>query len=188
MPLIPAFCDNCGAAFSSGFFLDNCTNITLSGNKSGPCPRCGGMGSVPDGVFNVIGGVIEQIGVIRSKTETLNKVVAILNSAAETKVSSQQLAQSIRKETPELSSLADVLPKTRVELYAFITLLLAIIAFVISQSDDDFDAQDLLERALDRSMQPQYYIPYGNPKVETRNSVCTCGSGNRYKHCCGKMI
>jgi len=81
-----------------------------------------------------------------------------------------------------------VLPKTRVELYAFITLLLAIIAFVISQSDDDFDAQDLLERALDRSMQPQYYIPYGNPKVETRNSVCTCGSGNRYKHCCGKMI
>jgi hypothetical protein len=59
MPNLPAICDDCGTMFPSGFVMENCTNISLSGNKSGPCPSCGGMGSIPDGVFNVLGNVIE---------------------------------------------------------------------------------------------------------------------------------
>lgn len=56
---IPAFCDTFGAAFPSGYAFENCRNVHLSGNKSEPCSRCGGMGSVPYGVFNFTENVIE---------------------------------------------------------------------------------------------------------------------------------
>src|SRR5690606_2909480 len=40
MPEMPAFCDNCGAIFGSGFVFENCRNVTLSENRVGPCPNC----------------------------------------------------------------------------------------------------------------------------------------------------
>ncbi|WP_237772620.1 hypothetical protein, partial [Vibrio parahaemolyticus] len=46
MPHLMAVCDNCGNEFPSGFFIEGCSNVTFTGNKSGPCPNCGGMGSV----------------------------------------------------------------------------------------------------------------------------------------------
>ncbi|MDB4076587.1 SEC-C metal-binding domain-containing protein [Porticoccaceae bacterium] len=188
MPLIPAFCDNCGAAFSSGIFIDNCTNISLHSNKSGPCPRCGGMGSVLDGVFNVIGDVIERISSIRENKDVLIKASEILTRAVEVQASSQEVAKEIRRDTPEISNLADVLPKTRIELYAFLTLILFIIATILANADDSSDTEELLEKALERSMQPQYFIPYEPPRRESRNTACSCGSGKRFKHCCGVLI
>ena len=187
MPVMPAYCDNCGAAFNSGFFLDNCTNVTLSGIQSGPCPRCGSMGSVPDGVFNVIGGVIERISLLRDNEEILTKASEILTNALEVRASAQEVAQEIRRETPQISNLADVLPKTRVELYAFLSLIVLIIATILSNTDEYSD-DELLEKAIERSMQPEYYIPYEPPKPQSRNSECSCGSGKRYKHCCGVLI
>ena len=56
---IPAFCDNCGAVFPSGFSVSDSTNVSFSGSKSGPCPVCASMGHVPDGVFNVIGDSLQ---------------------------------------------------------------------------------------------------------------------------------
>lgn len=50
---MPAVCDQCGRAFNSGIAGSNSTNIRMSGNRSGPCPSCGGMGTVPDGVYNI---------------------------------------------------------------------------------------------------------------------------------------
>ncbi|MAT39867.1 MAG: hypothetical protein CL946_09720 [Ectothiorhodospiraceae bacterium] len=189
MPVIPAFCDNCGAAFSSGIFLDNCLNVSLRGNKSGPCPRCGGIGSVPDGVFNVVDGVIKELGAFRSREETLNKLAEILTNSVERNESSAQIAQKIRDEAPEISRLADVLPRTRSELYAFIALILTLITLIITNIDDDDGATErLLEKALEKSMQPHYYIPYEQPTPQSRNSPCSCGSGKRYKHCCGTLI
>lgn len=46
MPHLQAVCDDCGTEFPSGFFIEGCSNASFIGNKSGPCPNCGGMGSV----------------------------------------------------------------------------------------------------------------------------------------------
>jgi hypothetical protein len=60
MPLMPAICDNCGAVFSSGVMgSDGASHITFANCTAGPCPRCGGMGHIPDGVYNFIGNAIE---------------------------------------------------------------------------------------------------------------------------------
>ncbi|MEN0015550.1 MAG: hypothetical protein AAGC46_19435, partial [Solirubrobacteraceae bacterium] len=58
---IPAFCQRCGAIFPSGFAVANVVGLTLQGNLAGPCPRCGGMGEVIQGTFNVIGNAIELV-------------------------------------------------------------------------------------------------------------------------------
>lgn len=60
MPSILAFCDTYGTVFSSGIFVENPTNMSFAGNRLGPCPHCGGMGHVPDGVFNFIGNTIKS--------------------------------------------------------------------------------------------------------------------------------
>lgn len=78
---IPAFCDTCGTAFKSGFFAENVINLTLQGNKAGPCPKCGGMGSIPDGTFNVLGNAIEIITAPERTIEQLKKLADILSIA-----------------------------------------------------------------------------------------------------------
>ena len=133
MPMIPAFCDNCGHAFPSGIFIENCLNVTMSGNKSGPCPRCGSMGSVLDGVFNVTKDVIE---VISAPLWTYQKLQSLADKLAEIRDSNESpedKTERIKKEAPELATIADSLPKTRMELYAFITMFLAAVTVLLNQ-------------------------------------------------------
>jgi hypothetical protein len=49
---LPALCDRCGTIFPSGYELRG-VRAYMVGNKSGPCPNCGGMGSVPDAFYEV---------------------------------------------------------------------------------------------------------------------------------------
>jgi hypothetical protein len=51
MPVLPAICDQCSTLFNSGFMAENSRNITIEDFTTGPCPHCGGMGHVPDGVL-----------------------------------------------------------------------------------------------------------------------------------------
>jgi hypothetical protein len=132
MPNMPAFCDTCGTAFNSGIFVENVTSLTMRGNKSGPCPKCGGTGSIPDGTFNVIGHAIEIISAPKSTVDQLKKLANILSVAKKEDADTTKIAQRIEKELPELSSLKGLLPKTRTELYAFIALLLTAITLVVN--------------------------------------------------------
>jgi hypothetical protein len=195
---VPAFCDTCGAVFRSGFVVDNSTNITFVGARSGPCPVCGGMGHVPDGVFNFVGNTIEILSAPHRTVDELSRLAKMLREAREKKHSPEEVAQTIRKELPELSGLADLLPKTRVELYAFLALIVALVTLLLSRSAggdrtttitiDQTINQTLVdtERAakpLDKSAQ----VPNkATPKAE-RNDPCPCGSGKKYKKCCGQI-
>lgn len=104
---IPAFCDNpnCGGVFSSGIVVTNGSNITLVGNKSGPCPRCGSMGHIPDGVFNFLGDTIEILSAPKTTIEELSSLSKILKEAYEQKLSSEQVAKRIEQDVPNLSKL-----------------------------------------------------------------------------------
>lgn len=195
MPSIPAFCDNCGTAFPSGFFMENCTNISLRGNKSGPCPKCGGMGSVPDGVFNVIGDVIDIIDAPRKTVEQLSRYVKVLHEARSLNFSREEVKRKIEEDVPELSGISSLLPKTRTELYAFIALLISL--FTLLQ--DEKQPQDIniminntvkqmmiqQEKELSDLSSANREIKFDRP---SRNDYCPCDSGFKFKNCCGEVI
>lgn len=189
MVLIPAFCDNCGAAFSSGIAVENCSNITLSGNRSGPCPRCGGMGSVIDGVFNVVGDVVEVLSAPQSTIESLNKLTQLLKKAAQEKETPEEISNNINEDIPELSEITRFLPKNATELVAWLTFILLATQIIIQLGkEENPNTQIIINQSIEQSMQQNNFYPFKQLAVpQSRNSLCNCGSGKRYKHCCGKI-
>lgn len=194
MPEIPAFCNSCGSIFGSGFVFDNCRNITLSGNTCGPCPNCGANGHVPDGVYDFTGNVVKLLSGPNRTVNELNKLAHILVNAKKQNLTKEQVGQKIQEEVPELNSISSVLPKTRGELYQFITLIIAAIAIILTSSislsekgmsEEEID--EMINKAIENSLikqQTKDILPIKNKKKIGRNEPCPCNSGKKYKKCC----
>lgn len=202
MPIIPAFCDSCGTAFPSGIFAENCLHMTMTGNRSGPCPKCGGMGSVPDGIFNIVGNAIEILNAPMRTVEQLKRYAQVLDEAKEQKLSREDVKKKIDEEVPEFSTISQYLPKNRSELYAFLALIISFLAYVtpLMMSDNGMPeteveslinnsvSQMLMQQEINRLQQENKQLKGDEFSKQTRNSKCSCGSNKRYKHCCGQLI
>jgi len=191
MPEMPAFCDRCGTVFGSGFVFENCSNVSLSGNQSGPCPSCGGMGSIPDGIYDITGSAIKLLQGSVKTVKQLQQLTVILIEAQKQSFTKEQIQESIQQTVPELLSFSSVLPQTRSELYGFIGIIIAAIALLITAygtfKDDSMPEQDIeqiIERSIEHSIKG--YAPPKKPvkKSQKRNDLCLCGSRVKYKKCC----
>ena len=189
---VPAVCDNCRTIFPSGFEVSNSTNISFSGCGAGPCPVCGGMGHIPDGVYNFLGNTIEFLsGPSRSIAE-LERLAALLERAKTSNATSQAVAKEIDESIPELSSIKDWLPKNRSELYAFIALLLSALSLMISQSESGepskVEVNTVINNIYQQAPEGQAATRPEKPKKQQskvgRNEPCPCGSGKKFKKCC----
>jgi hypothetical protein len=196
MPAVPAFCDTCGTVFNSGFFVENSRGVTFGGNRSGPCPKCGGMGHVPDGVFNFVGNTIEILSAPERTRAELMRLAEILKEAKERSESKEQVVQRIEKEVPGLAKLAGLLPSNRGELYGFLGVVLAA-AQLLSQGERSPTAPVTVNvtQVIEHVMVPPPAarppsakapaMPQSGAKKPSRNQPCICGSGKKYKRCCG---
>lgn len=196
MPIVPAFCDTCGTAFNSGIFVENSRGISFAGNRAGPCPNCGGMGHVPDGVFNFIGNTIEILSAPERTHSELLRLTEILREAKERSETKEQVAARIENELPALAKIAALLPSNRGELYGFLGVVLAA-AQLLSQGKESSRAPvtvnvtQVVEHVV--VPHPRVHAPTENPsakhqpdrKKPSRNQPCPCGSGKKYKRCCG---
>lgn len=204
MPVMPAFCNSCGTVFGSGMVFENCRNVTLSGCQAGPCPNCGGTGHVPDGVFDFTENAIKVLAGTRRTIDELQRLAQILANAQKSNSTKEQVEQAIKDEVPELSSLISFLPKTRIELYAFITIILTAIGMLIStgialqkNSPSEAEIQKMIDSTIEKSMsrsavvdQPKRHIK-NQPRKKNktgRNALCPCGSGKKYKKCCLQFV
>jgi len=117
---LPAICDSCGSVFPSGFAVSG----TVRYCQAGPCPACGEMGSVPDGTYQTVGNVIKLLAGPQTTINQLRSLVAVITEARKVAKEPNEAVKIIKNEAPELNSIVDSLPKTRNELYAFLTLIL----------------------------------------------------------------
>lgn len=192
MTSLPAICDNCGCIFASGFGGSG----TFIGCKSGPCPSCGGFGSVPDGTYEVAGDVIRLLIGSHQSYQQLRAVANAVEMARRNVDNAQSAIQDLKRSAPELSSIADSLPKTRNELYAFLTLiitaigvLIAAATFLTGKSPSEADIQKMIDDTLEESTKRTQAPSAFNSPIRTatkvgRNEKCPCGSGNKFKRCC----
>jgi hypothetical protein len=188
---MPAFCDNCGAVFGSGFVFENCRNVTLSGNRVGPCPNCGGMGHVPDGVYDITGNAIKLLQGSIKTVQQLQQLSAVLFDAQKRNLSKEQVQSKIQDKVPELIDFASVLPQTRSELYGFVGIILTAIGLLIAAygtfKDDpvpEKEIEQIIERSIEQSIQKLAQPKLQDRKKQKRNNPCACGSNIKYKNCC----
>ena len=190
VPAIPAFCDSCGTAFSSGIVIENSSNISFTGGRSGPCPKCGGMGHVPDGVFNVVGNTIEILAAPARTVQELTRLAEILRSARSSRAEPKDVALQIEKELPALSPLMQLLPANRSEWYAFLAVLLAIVQVYLAARPPGSPTPPnvTINQVIDQTLINEQASPVTARKQATgkvgRNERCPCGSGFKYKKCC----
>ncbi len=96
------------------------------------CPVCGGSVRVldADAFLSHTLEVLLQSGItvdaLRRYDEEVRNLLWDLDN---NEVSAEEVPERLRGEAPELATLADVLPRTRVELYAFLGLIIAAISY-----------------------------------------------------------
>lgn len=191
MPMMQAFCDTCGTMFSSGIFVENST-ISLFGNKAGPCPKCGGMGHIPDGIFKFIGNTIEILSAPQRTLQELIRFADVINEAQKKKYSSEEVIEKVKQDTPEFSSITDLLPKNRGELYAFLALLLTMIQILMQSPEkpsqnitNNINITQVIEQTYRNRPIEVKKQDISKVKKVGRNDLCPCGSEKKYKKCCG---
>ena len=195
MPNMPAFCRSCGLVFPSSFVIENSSGVSFSGVSS-QCPRCGGVGQVPDGIYNVLGQLVQLLAGPKSSARQLRELQVALESARTKQQEPEEVRKAILANAPELTGLASALPSTRVELYSFITVVLTLLALLVSayaalkpSGPSQSEIDTMVQKALSQSTPPappnavKQVAPQKRAKVG-RNQACPCGSGKKYKRCC----
>ncbi|MDR3587634.1 MAG: SEC-C metal-binding domain-containing protein [Desulfosporosinus sp.] len=195
---LPIFCNACGAIFPSGIVVENLTNAIIN-DISGSCPFCGGFGQVPAGVYNFIGRTIGLLTGPDTTVNELNKLAIILQNYQDKESGVNEIRQQIYQEVPKLTSIVDLLPSQ--DAYQFIQIILFIITIIITLALEDEPAPITTENIIEelyKRLTPSNTLPTDSPNDKKsknfqvanvgRNDLCTCGSGKKYKKCCGNII
>lgn len=130
--LLPAVCSQCQSVFvPRAINVENAT-IHLEGVSVGPCPKCGGFGRIPDGVYSVIDNVLDVLRAPERSRADLERIAQIFRKASEEKHSRAQVAATIRRDAPSVSKIADVLPQDRSDFYAVLQILIGIVGLYLA--------------------------------------------------------
>jgi len=201
MARIPAICENCHAIFPTGVNLENgASNIVFENCGAGPCPKCGGDGRILNGVYNAVGEAIKAF-IGQQDINVLRQLLELLILAKKEEWSREKVVDNITKSTPALSKIADWLPKSRTDLYAFIVIIIMTINTLINSGRSTFTKDELVQHS--EITINNYYennsenksvtnptlqikdIPIDKKRVG-RNEPCPCGSNKKFKKCCGR--
>jgi hypothetical protein len=146
----PAVCGTCGTIFPSGFIAAGGSSFFLN-SQAGPCPGCGSMGRLPDGVVDltrpdVVAALraMVQLGSI----DNLRIMISLLSAASADELiairqalttgtgqrSEDQVVHDVQRAAPRLVGVAGLIRNrdNRIELATWLTLLATIIPIVIA--------------------------------------------------------
>lgn len=127
---IPAICPN-GHIFPSGFALGPGGAASVKNVTSGPCPKCGQMGIIPDGLHTFLNDSIKFFADSSISTESLRRLKNIFSEAQTQSIDITELKSKIEKQTPELTGFAQYLPTKKELVSGTIFILLEIILFIV---------------------------------------------------------
>ena len=206
MPVVPAICDRCGAVFPSGFFFGGGASATMVGNTSGRCPRCGAMGTIPDGLYETFGDTLRIVANTPRSAASLQHLASVLRSAQEQGMDREATAAAIERDAPEFADLAsDVRRRKGWSLYQYVTILLMVIGLVIAARPSGGLTAQQIDQLFHQFVQAHPVLtpsppatpsavpspapsalPAMHPALRDRkNDPCPCGSGMRYRRCHG---
>jgi SEC-C motif-containing protein len=198
MSTLPVICDSCGRLFGTDRLIDAPgATVVIDGVTMGnSCPYCGGDGHVVDGTYELVGELTRLLQAPQRTVDELRRLAEILENAKERHASAEEIQARIARETPQFTSLGDLLLRARSDLYAIIQIVLTALTLVMAQAtvqnisiqDVDIDVNQIIGITIEQQRQPPTLQPstqhYPKPKVG-RNDPCPCGSGKKFKRCHG---
>ena len=134
--MLPAICDQCGAVFSSGFAIENSTRVSMVGCGAGPCPSCGGSGTIPDGLYDAFGDTLRILADGPRSARSLEHLADVLRNAQRQGMDREATAVAIETEVPEFAALAsDIRQRHGWTLNQWLMFLLALIAVLVTSGE-----------------------------------------------------
>lgn len=187
---MPVFCSNCNIFFDLGYLFGGAGTVVMSGSKAN-CPKCGKMNPIPDGVYEFINTSIDFINGLDLTLDRLTKIRQTLIDIKENNTDIANAQKQINTDLPELNSISSTLPKTKIELYTFIGLLVTIIGLVISSfsggKQQPVEYNTFINNYSYSVDKPKQIPDSDSIKIKIqRNDPCQCGSGKKFKNCHGK--
>ena len=202
----PALCGHCGNLFDSQIGVQmpdrdsdgNWVGLGIIGiGGEVPCPKCGEMAdfrsdliSFVDQAYQIFKDInISKLVIIKNTFENLQSERITLDQFV-------SATNSLQQEIPELSTLKDIIPKTRTELYTVIGIILTIIGLIIAYKaiPESTSANSLISHrehvisTVLHSKETKAELNIMTPTIKNPpfNSPCYCGSGKKFKKCHGK--
>jgi len=203
MARVPAICPDCKTVVPSKINIRS-KNDVIEGCTAGPCPKCGATVVILDGVYSAVDDAL-QVLVGSQSIDLLRQLRDILQEAKKENLEPAKVRDKIREASPELKSIADCVPKTRSDLYAFLSLLILLLTSLIQSGKNNYSMQEV-NNYFETTINNVYQLPEKDksavfttgdadslPTIEDvsgekpgRNDPCPCGSGKKFKKCCGK--
>ncbi len=194
---LPAFCKSCGAVFAfSGYQIgEGSKNISFKDCQAGPCSKCGGTCYVLDGAYSFIDNILEVLVSSKQTVADLSKLNDIFIKAKQKYTPKEEVEKQIDQQLPAFSSVKQYLPQNPADLAAYLTLFITFLGLLINQNQNTSTRIENsyitnyninINQVIEQSQNSSLSQPYITPKKIGRNEICTCGSGKKYKKCCGQ--
>jgi len=134
MPQIPAICltPNCNTLFPSGVELQNARDISFQNCTSGPCPKCGGTGKIPDGSYEAFENNLFAFLSKENDVLLFRKITETIQRDIRRNVSPKNIKKKLKKQFPKHKNTWNLIPETKIDAYAVIQIILAIISTIIA--------------------------------------------------------
>ena len=180
-------------------------------NNIESCPRCGGAARIVEGEFNIRDGVFEVLRSTRLDRDMLQRFAGIAQQANDGAIPMEEAAARIAEEAPALGRALERVPFNvrKVFIWVLLQALVILTAQIVAESRDhsatrvdvehaiqrnDHVMQNEMQRAVEQALndyrrQQADLEPVARTerKAKTgRNAACPCGSGRKYKKCCGR--
>jgi hypothetical protein len=157
---LPAICNRCKTIFPSHIRAKDIGSLVVVQSATatpdvGPCPNCGGESKLLPATHDSVHKAIATLMRPGRSRQDLEKLLQLLNGVPTNELNRDAVIDEIHTTAPKFSGLANLLPQDKVELYAFIGLLIAALnlaldlySAVIAQPITDQQAQQIAQEAV----------------------------------------
>lgn len=181
-------------------------SVTITNMRVGPCPKCGKLGKIQDGIYHFKDSIIGFIESLPSSIPKLKEVEKFLQSAIAGNLSEEATMAAVAEIAPSVVNIYNTYniseSKDKISWVVLLPILLTLIQLAMQYYKDFIKKEDLTPSRFEQHLLQEIDSLKHEKKVQdsieekrlsnvsyknaSRNMPCPCGSGKKYKICHGR--
>ena len=174
-------------------------DLNFHDNSAG-CPRCFSTSRVLEGTINIWGNTIHILRGTNATAAQLARLQEVLRNAQQKQQPREEVVREVERAGFGAVAKQLLIPKDAAGFYALVgALLVAIPLLKEPHPAKHEDTTQIVNQVIEQIYQtpppmptrsapaPAAKHPAAHGPKPGRNEPCPCGSGKKYKHCCGQV-